>query len=67
MPSFWQMIEILCEQKGVTPEIMSLRLQIKKTTLYSWKRKGIIPRYETLVKLAEYFRVPREYFLKYKK
>lgn len=67
MLTFWQMIEMLCEQKGVSPKVMAMRLHIKQCTLRDWKYKGTIPRWATLVKLSEYFHVPMDYFLEYKK
>lgn len=60
---FWKLIELLCEERGVTPQIMAMRIGVKQCTVESWKYKGKLPKWETQVRLCEYFHVSRAYFL----
>lgn len=65
--TFYELIEVLCKERGVTTQIMAMRIGVPYGTVRNWKNNGSIPRWQTLIKLSEYFRVPRDYFLDFKK
>lgn len=54
---FYAMFERLCSEKGVSPAQVRADLGISQSTMASWKSRGLTPRYDTLRKLADYFRV----------
>ncbi len=65
--TFYELVEVLCKERGVTTQIMARRIGVPYGTVRNWKTNGSIPRWQTLIKLSEYFRVPRNYFLDFKK
>ena len=65
--TFYELVEVLCEERGVTTKIMAMRIGVSYAAVRNWKNSGAIPRWQTLIKLSEYFRVPRDYFLDFKK
>lgn len=53
----------LCNKKGVSPSKAGLSIGISKTSVTRWKTSGIVPKLDTLNKLAEYFGVTTDYLL----
>ena len=58
---FYDKYKELCAKKGISPFAAARDLGISSRTQGNWK-KGSSPRFETLMKIAEYFRVPVSYF-----
>ena len=54
---FYDNFYSLCESKGVTPTQVARDTGIRQSTVSMWKRQGTTPKYETLLKLADYFGV----------
>lgn len=54
----------LCEERGVTPYAVSKATGVPQATLSEWKSGVYQPKVDKLMKIAEYFGVPLEYFLK---
>lgn len=61
--TFYQCVKLLCEERGVTPAIMAKRIGVSYHTVRKWRYVKSLPRWATIIKLSDYFRVPREYFL----
>lgn len=60
---FYDRFEKLCKESGVTPTQVRTDLNISQSTMASWKSKKIIPKAETLQKLASYFDVDVKYLI----
>lgn len=61
---FFTTFENLCAKKGKTPTAVGNELGIAKTTVSYWRnKKGVIPKQDILLKLAEYFNVSTDYLL----
>ena len=58
---FYDKYKELCAKKGISPFAAARDLGISSRTQGNWK-KGSSPRFETLMNIAEYFRVPVSYF-----
>lgn len=54
--TFWKNFSNLCLQKGKTPNAVGAELGCSSTSINSWK-KGSIPKWGVLYKMAEYFGV----------
>jgi transcriptional regulator with XRE-family HTH domain len=54
--SFYTNYVRLCNQEGGSPSGVALKIGIEKSSVSRWA-KGSVPRYSTLVKLADYFGV----------
>ena len=54
----------LCDDRGVTPYAVSKATKVSQATLSEWKAGLYTPKVDKLMKIAEYFNVPLEYFLK---
>lgn len=55
--SFYDTFETLCNKKGVTPTGAARDNGISQSVVGMWKKRGSVPKYETLKKLANYFNV----------
>ncbi len=51
----------LCDEQGISVNILEERLSIGKNSLYSWKKN--IPKGSNLIKVADYFDVSTDYLL----
>lgn len=60
---FYDRLEDLCRESGVTPAQVRTDLNISQSTMASWKSKKLIPKAETLQKLASYFDVDIRYLI----
>lgn len=58
---FYEKIEKLCTEKGISPTKAALDLGISKSNQTNWKR-GTKPQNRTISKIAKYFDVPVSYF-----
>lgn len=59
---FYDVFSRLCREKGEKPSNVVTKIGLSTPNATYWKR-GSIPKYETMKKLAEYFSVPVETFL----
>ena len=55
--SFYDIFELLCQKKGITPTGAARDNDISQSVVGMWKKRGSVPKYETLRKLANYFDV----------
>lgn len=60
----YRKFENLCASKGITPYRVSADTGIATATLSDWKNGKYTPKLEKLCKIAEYFGVSIEYFIK---
>lgn len=60
----YKVFEKLCEKKGVTVYRVSQETGIPTSTLSEWKKGLYTPKIDKMMKLAEYFEVPLETFVK---
>lgn len=58
---FWEKFLLLCKEKGESPTYVCKKLGYSSTMVTNWKR-GSVPRDSTLLKIADYFGVPADYF-----
>lgn len=56
---FWKNYELLCINKGESPNAVAKKLNISSGSVTWWK-KGKVPHNSTIVKIANYFNVPVE-------
>lgn len=54
----------LLEERGVTAYQVAKSVGIPISSIYEWANGKHAPRVESLMKLADYFGVPLEYFVK---
>lgn len=57
-------LEKLCKDRGVTAAEVARNIGVWQSTLSDWKAGRSAPKTDTMAKLAKYFDVPIEYFLK---
>lgn len=61
---FFTNFESLCKAKGKSATAIGNELGISKTTISYWRNtKGVIPKQDVLVKIANYFNVTVDYLL----
>lgn len=61
---FFTVFESLCKQNGKSATAVGNELGISKTTISYWRNtKGVIPKQDALVKIANYFNVSADYLL----
>ncbi len=53
----------LCKEKGISPNAVCAELNLSNSTYTFWKQNGSTPRQTTLIKIADYFKVPVDYLL----
>ncbi len=54
---FFSKFESLCKEKGITPTHAARDIGITQQAVSMWKKRGSIPKYEILKKIADYFEV----------
>lgn len=59
---FWDNFIRLCQKDGISPNGVAKKLSISSGSITSWKR-GSVPHYNTLLKLADYFNISVDYLL----
>lgn len=61
----YEKVKALCEEKGVTIYQMCKEIGMGQNVVSNWKeRKNTLPKLDTAVKMADFFGVPVDYFLK---
>ena len=60
---FYDKFETLCKEKGITPTGAAREMGITQQAVSLWKKRGSVPKYETLRKVADYFGVTVEELL----
>ena len=63
--NLYENFEKLCKEKGVTPYLVSKHTGIATSTLTEWKKGKYTPKVDKLMKIAEFFGVPLETFIKH--
>lgn len=61
--SFFDKFESLCKEKGITPTHAARDIGITQQAVSMWKKRGSVPKYETLKKIADYFETTIEELL----
>ena len=61
--SFYDKLKALCEKKSVAPSVFARELGIPQSSVATWKKRGNLPKYETLKKIADYFDITIEELL----
>ena len=59
---FYEKVITLCREKGVSRSKMADSIGISRSTPKDWENGKVIPRHETIKKIADYFGVPVSYF-----
>lgn len=54
-------LDILLKERGITPYKLAKDIGMSQSSLSEWKRGNSIPKYEKLVKIANYFNIPVTY------
>lgn len=60
--SFWTKYLELCTKNGSNANAEAKKMGIASATVSNWKKNGGYPQPHTLIKIADYFGVPVEYF-----
>ena len=60
---FYDKFAKLCDEKNISPSRAGLSIGVSKTSVMRWKNNGVIPKLDTLNKLADYFDVSVDYLL----
>lgn len=58
---FYDRFYELCQKSGVTPTQVARDLGLRQSTVSMWKKQGTTPKYETLLKLSDYFGATIDY------
>lgn len=61
--AFGEVLKSLREECGVTQDKLAQYLHVNRATIAGYEVKGKEPRYETLIKLADYFDVSLDDYL----
>ena len=59
----WEIFEMLCNQKGVTPTAVARATGVPQTTLSNWKVRRNYLNTKAAKKIADYFGVSLEYLM----
>jgi transcriptional regulator with XRE-family HTH domain len=59
---FWETFNEICEKNNTKPNTVARSIGVSSATCTKWKN-GTIPNGETLLKLADYFKVSIDYLL----
>lgn len=59
---FYDKFYTLCKEKGKTPASVARDVGFSRSIITKWKNEGSSPNMKTLMKVAEYFDVPTDYF-----
>jgi transcriptional regulator with XRE-family HTH domain len=57
----YERLDSLLKQHGITPYRLAKDIGMSQSSLSEWKRGNSIPKYDKLVKIAQYFNVPVSY------
>jgi len=57
----FDMVKKLCNDQGISVNILEERIGLGRNTLYSWKKK--VPSGSNLIKVADYFNVSTDFLL----
>lgn len=57
----FDILKKLCDEQGISVNILEERVGLSKNTLYSWKKNT--PKGSNLIKVADYFNVSTDYLL----
>jgi len=60
----YKKFEKLCKQHKVNPSSVATATGIPRSTFSDWKTDRSVPKADKIMKIAEYFGVPMEYFYK---
>lgn len=60
--SFYEKLEILCKNRGITVTALTKELGYSSSAGTTWKKSNGMPRNNTVKKISEYFNVPISYF-----
>ena len=61
--NFIERIIVLIDNKGISHGTFLRSLKLGKNSIYRWEETKIIPKAETLIKIADYFDVSVDYLL----
>ena len=61
--AFGEVLKSLREERGVTQDKLAQYLHVNRATIAGYEVKGKEPRYEILIKLADYFVVSIDYLV----
>lgn len=59
---FYERLEELCKEHGISPTAVTVQLGISKGTMSNWK-KGATPGGDIIIKFAKHFNVSADYLL----
>lgn len=59
---FYKQLELLCKQNETSVSAVIQHLGMSKGSITSWKN-GVVPKGDSIIKLAEYFNVSIDYLL----
>lgn len=62
MSLFFTRFAELCRENNLSPNAVAKKLRISSGSITAWK-KGTVPRFETIQKLADYFHVSTDYLM----
>ncbi|MDD3429925.1 MAG: helix-turn-helix transcriptional regulator [Oscillospiraceae bacterium] len=60
---FYDRFEKLCKEAAVSPSRAAQEMGISKSTVSTWKNRGLVPRQEQLLKIAAYFNTTTDYLI----
>jgi len=60
----YKKLESLVEAEGITFYALAKEMRFPSSFFSEWKRGKMMPKAEKLIPLAEYFKVPSDYFMK---
>ena len=61
---FYSYFDGLCKKKGVSPNKACQEMGVSRSVAAKWKNTNTFPRYDTLLKISDYFGVPIDTLLK---
>lgn len=57
----YERLDMLLREHGITPYRLAKNIGMSQSSLSEWKRGNSVPKYENMVKIADYFNVPVSY------
>lgn len=60
--SFYEKLEILCKNRGITVTALANELGFSSSAGTTWKKSKGMPRNSTIKKITDYFEIPVTYF-----
>lgn len=61
--SFWDRFFVLCNDNNVRPCAVARIVGVSKSCTSNWKYKGLLPRQETMKRIAGFFNVSVDYLM----